>query len=179
MLFRSQGVATGTITAALSGSSDPNERTHLINWMRGKDNVTGVDENGNGTAGDTCDSNNTCDIRASVHGDVLHSRPAVINYNRDSTSTVTNDDDVFVYYGANDGMFHAIKGGTDSTGGKEQWAFIAPEFYGKLRRLRNQTPIISSANPRDYSFDGPIGIYTLDTDKDGKLGTAGCGSGSG
>ena len=175
----SQGVATGTITAALSGSSDPNERTHLINWMRGKDNVTNADENGNGTAGDTCDSNNTCDIRASVHGDVLHSRPAVINYNRDSTSTVTNDDDVFVYYGANDGMFHAIKGGTDSTGGKEQWAFIAPEFYGKLRRLRNQTPIISSANPRDYSFDGPIGIYTLDTDKDGKLGTAGCGSGSG
>ena len=174
----SQALATGTITAALSGSADPNERTHLINWMRGKDNVTSGDENGNGTAGDTCDSANTCDIRASVHGDVLHSRPAVINYNRNSTSTVTNDNDVYVFYGANDGMFHAIKGGTDSTGGKEQWAFVAPEFLGSLRRLRNQTPIISSANPRDYFFDGPIGVYTLDANKDGKLGVANCAAGS-
>ena len=175
----SQAKATGTITAADANSSDPNERTHLINWVRGKDNVTGADENGNGTAGDACDLANTCDIRASVHGDVLHARPAVINYNRNSTSSVTDDNDVYVFYGANDGMLHAMKGGTDSTGGKEQWAFVAPEFFGKFRRLRNQTPIISSSNPREYFFDGPMGVYTLDADKNGKLGSAGCGVGSG
>ncbi len=174
----SQAIATGTITAALSGSADPNERTHLINWMRGKDNVTSSDENGNATSGDACDSANTCDIRASVHGDVLHSRPAVINYNRNSTSSVTDDNDVYVFYGANDGLFHAIKGGTDSTGGKEQWAFAAPEFFSSFKRLRDQTPIISSSNPRTYFFDGPIGVYTLDSNKDGKLGLTNCAAGT-
>ena len=175
----SQGRATGTITAADAGSSDPNERTRLINWVRGKDNVAGGDENGNNTAGAACDTANTCDVRASVHGDVLHSRPAVVNYNRNSTSTTSDDNDVYVYYGANDGLLHAVKGGTDSTGGQEQWGFIPPEFFGKLRRQRNQSPTISSSNPRDYFFDGPMGIYTLDANKDGKLGTAGCGAGSG
>ena len=45
-------------------------------------------------------------MRASVHGDVLHSRPAVINYNRNG-----DENDVYIFYGANDGMLHAIKGG--------------------------------------------------------------------
>lgn len=170
-----QGVATGTITAGLSTNPDPNERTHLIYWVRGQDNKD--DENTKDgaltTGGTTCTSlsapnTQACDVRSSIHGDVLHSRPAVINYNRNSTSAVTNNDDVFVFYGANDGMFHAVKGGQASDGGTEQWAFVAPEHFSKLKRLRNQTPTISSNNPKDYFFDGPIGAYTLDLNNDGK-----------
>jgi len=105
-----QAQATGTITAGLATVPDPLERDNLIKWVRGMDNKE--DENKNGLA---------TDIRASVNGDVLHSRPAVINYNRSS-----GNNDVFVFYGANDGMFHAIKGGQASDGGNEQWSFVAP-----------------------------------------------------
>ena len=148
-----QSQATGTITAGLATVPDPAERSNLINWVRGADNKD--DENKNGVSSD---------IRASVHGDVLHSRPAVINYNR-----TTGNNDVYVFYGANDGMFHAVKGGQSTDGGNEQWDFIALEHFGKLKRLRDQTPVISSNYPKGYFFDGPIGVYTLDANSDGKL----------
>jgi Tfp pilus tip-associated adhesin PilY1 len=156
-----QSVATGTMTAGLATVPDTAERTHLINWVRGQDNKD--DENSKdgslSVAGVTCAVTNTCDVRTSVHGDVLHSRPAVINYNR-----YGDNNDVYIFYGANDGMLHAMKGGqaTDGSAGNEQWTFIAPEHFGQLKRLRNQTPVLSSANPKDYFFDGPIGVYTLD-----------------
>lgn len=153
----SQGNATGTIVAASSTSASPTERADLIGWVRGLDNIDNENRNADAT-----------DVRASVHGDVLHSRPAVVNYNRNG-----DDNDVFVFYGANDGMLHAIKGASEASGGgKEEWAFIPPEFFGKLKRLRNQTPSIASVTPRDYFFDGPIGVYTLDANKDGKLNAA-------
>ncbi|HLX79849.1 MAG TPA: hypothetical protein VKS43_04625 [Burkholderiales bacterium] len=153
-----QSVATGTITAGLASNPDPNERAELINWVRGQDNKD--DENINGIS---------TDVRSSVHGDVLHSRPAVVNYNR-----FGDNNDVYIFYGSNDGLLRAIKGGqaTDGTAGQEQWAFIAPEFFGKVKRLRNQTPAISSTSPKDYFFDGPIGVYTLDANNDGKLNAA-------
>lgn len=166
-----QATATGTIKAALAGTSDPNERENLINWVRGKDNLE--DENK--------DSNLAfADIRASVHGDVLHSRPAVINYNR---STIANsgaygayprtleagNNDVYVFYGANDGIFHAIKAGYGMNGGKEAWGFVPSEFFGKLKRLRDNSPLISSSQPRDYFFDGPVTVYTHDQNADKRL----------
>lgn len=150
-----QSQATGTITAALATVTDPLERDNLINWMRGQDNKEDENKNGSRT-----------DIRASVHGDVLHSRPAVINYNR-----TAGNNDVYVFYGANDGMFHAVKGGQSTDGGNEQWGFVAVEHFGKLKRLRDQTPVISSNYPKGYFFDGPIGVYTLDANSDGKLTT--------
>jgi Tfp pilus tip-associated adhesin PilY1 len=150
----SGAVATGTITAALASSGDPAERDKVIAWMRGMDNRDDENENSDAT-----------DIRASVHGDVLHSRPAVVNYNRNG-----DDNDVFVFYGGNDGLLHVVKGGSAAAGGgKEQWAFVPTEFFGKLKRLREQAPAISSLTPRDYFFDGPMGVYTLDRNKDGKI----------
>ena len=159
-----QGDATGTVTAVTSGASSA-ERTALINWVRGEDNFQ--DENSN---------TSKTDIRASVHGDVLHSRPAVINFNR-----FGSDNDVYVFYGANDGIFHAIKGGYatdagDPSGlapGQEAWGFVASEFFPQLNRLRTNSPTISSSFKKPYFMDGPIGIYTRDNDGNGKLGDAG------
>ena len=161
-----QGDATGTITAGQVSGSSP-ERDRIIRWVRGEDNIE--DENSNSS---------TSDVRASIHGDVLHSRPAVVNYNRFTGS----DDDVFVFYGGNDGVFHAIKGGYavptgDSSGltpGKEAWGFVPEEFFGEFKRLRNNAPLISSSFKKPYFMDGPIGVYTKDGDvpADGKLGGA-------
>ena len=139
------------ITAAALGLSTATDRTTLINWVRGTDNAG--DEQGPTTTPTTT-------VRASVHGDVLHSRPAVVNYGG-STG-------VIVFYGANDGMLHAINGNQTGTGaGNELWSYIPEEMFGKLNRLRIDTPKVQmpstpaavTAAPRDYFVDGPIGVY--------------------
>lgn len=155
-----QGDATGTLLAA-AGTGTSSERDQIINWVRGQDNAQ--DENLNGSY---------TDCRASVHGDVLHSRPAVINYNR-----YGGDNDVYVYYGANDGVFHGIKGGvttdaTDTSGllpGQEAWGFVPPEVFTSLKRMRNNAPQIGSSFKRPYFMDGPIGVYSVDGDSNGKI----------
>jgi len=127
------------------------DRSALIDWVRGSDNAG--DELGPTTTPATT-------IRPSVHGDVLHSRPAVVNYGG-STGVV-------VFYGSNDGMLHAINGNQTGTGaGDELWSFLPQEMFGKLNRLRTNlpkillpsSPIGSMATPRDYFVDGPIGVY--------------------
>jgi len=168
-----QSNATGTITAGRPSDYSTDLRAQIINWVRGADNRE--DENISGS------TSTSTDVRASVHGDVLHSRPAVVNYNRYSTSTTTNDNDIYAFYGGNDGMLHALKGGlgSDESGvsaGDERWSFIPREFFSKLKRLRNNSPLISSANPRTYLGDGPVSVYQLDANGDGKL-TSGDGSG--
>ncbi|MES2500707.1 MAG: PilC/PilY family type IV pilus protein [Pseudomonadota bacterium] len=140
----------------LPGISDPTEITDLIKWVRGADNRDNEDSNGIST-----------DIRASIHGDVVHSRPAVVNYNRTAN-------DIMVYYGANDGVFHAVKGGQDpgvngvGGDGGEKWGMVFPEFFGNLRRLRENGPDISTTNPKPYFADGPISVYQYDANNDNK-----------
>lgn len=152
---------TNTYVTAAGLSAD------LINWVRGDDNKDNEDNNGT-----------TNDVRASIHGDVLHSEPAVINYNADCTITVTDgvsvrtctDNDVVVYYGSNDGLFHAIQGGITSTNGYELWSFAAPEHFSKLNTLRQNTEgSDSSTANKPLFFDGSIGIYQKDINDDGTL----------
>lgn len=138
-------------------ASDATERDLIINWARGTDN-----------AGDEKGPGGTTTIRPSVHGDVLHSRPTVVNYGTDK------DPAIVVFYGSNDGMLHAVNGNQSGTGaGQELWGFIPPEHFGKLQRLRNNSPEVrlsttatsSSATSRDYFVDGPISIYQTSTEK--------------
>jgi type IV pilus assembly protein PilY1 len=63
----------------------------------------------------------TLRTRASVLGDTIHSRPY---YHADATNPT-------VFYGANDGMLHAI----DATTGKERWAYIPSMLIPKLPAL--------------------------------------------
>ena len=118
------------------------------------------DENNNG---------NTTEVRPSVHGDEIHSRPLPIDYG--GTTGVT------VYYGSNDGTLRAVDAGS----GAERWAFIAPEFYTPapalppatptgFSRLMQDSPLVNyfgmsttgiTPTPvhKDYYFDGSIGSY--------------------
>ncbi|WP_341902950.1 PilC/PilY family type IV pilus protein [Polaromonas sp. YR568] len=145
--------ATGTITVSKSGSID---RTALINWVRGEDNF-----------GDEASPGSGYTVRPSVHGDVLHSRPVVVNYG-DGRGLV-------VYYGANDGIFRAVNGSQatnipdNSSGvkpGEELWGLVLPEFFGKLNRQRINSPelklpstALASAQPKDYFMDGSAGVF--------------------
>ena len=174
--------ASGAIRAVSAGAG-ASERTNVINWIRGMDNYE--DENGNSSFADT---------RTTIQGDVLHSRPAVVNYNRRCTRSDGNtslpcnpsvatdpaniDNDVYIYYGGNDGIFRALKGGfgssvNDPAAGLEVWGFVAPEHFSTLRRLRLNSPSISSSFKKPYFFDGPIATYTLDANNDGKLEVSG------
>lgn len=136
-------------------SSDAAERNAIINWVRGTDN-----------AGDEAGPGGTTTIRPSVHGDVLHSRPAVVNYGTEAAPNVV------VFYGSNDGYLRAISGNqTGDNAGKELWGFIPQEHFGKFKRLRDNSPEIrlsttsvlaGATNPpilRDYFVDGPISVY--------------------
>lgn len=151
-----------TIEPALTASN-------LINWVRGWD-IAGNEE----LAG----PGDPVTVRPSLHGDVLHSRPAVINYGG-STGVV-------VFYGANDGVFRAVNGNqtqaiTTSKGsvraGGELWGFIAPEFHRKFKRLFQNTPLVDIAGvmdpnkqPKDYFFDGSTTVL-----RDTRLGTSTAG----
>lgn len=96
---------------------------------------------------------NRAEVRHTVHGDIVHSRPLPVNYG--GTLGVT------VYYGSNDGTLRAI----NAADGAERWSFIAPEHFSKLQRLRDNSPLVAYPNqtqtaplaPKDYFFDGSIG----------------------
>ncbi len=143
--------ASGSNMQAYSGATPP-DRDTVIKWLRGSDNYG--DEKGPG---------GTITVRPSVHGDVLHSRPLVINYG-DTRGIV-------VFYGSNDGLYRAINGnqttamGSVAAGG-ELWSLILPEHYNEINRLRLNSPelkfpstVLATALLKDYFVDGATGAY--------------------
>jgi len=153
-------------TTNISGSSyqtafgvpDATSLSNLVNWIVGADNVNGTPASTGWTSAELGPGWPTT-IRPSIHGDVLHSRPVVLNYSSLGP---------YVFYGANDGTLRGTKGGRLSTDGNESWAFVAPEFFGKFNRLRNQSPLlalpgitdpVNTPTPKDYFFDGSMGSY--------------------
>ncbi len=139
---------TGSIFVRGAGTSG---REELISWVRGHDNRADEASPGFGYT-----------VRPSIHGDVLHSRPAVINYG--------DDRGLVVFYGANDGVFRAINGSQDTTHnlvppGGELWGLVLREHYDKLNRQRVNTPELKlpsttllSAKTKDYFVDGSPGV---------------------
>jgi type IV pilus assembly protein PilY1 len=146
---------TGTVTAILG--------TDLTNWSRGYNVDAEL-----GMA--------TTVMRPSSHGDVVHSRPIAVNYGTDASPSIV------VYYGGNDGMLRAVNGNrgdvtSASTGsitsagntylaGDELWAFVPPESYGILSRLRTNGPAISTptnstnlSTQKQYGVDGPVTAF--------------------
>jgi type IV pilus assembly protein PilY1 len=132
---------TAITTAALT-AADATERTNIINWTRGTDIF---DEDGD---------LNVTEMRPSALGDVVHSRPVAVDYGGTTG--------VVVFYGANDGMLHAVNGNQFGAGaGSELWSFVAPEHYSRLKRIYNNDtaitfPSVGDATAKPYFFDGPV-----------------------
>jgi len=138
---------TGTATASL-----PPDKTSLVNWVRGQDNY-----------GDELASpGSPITVRPSIHGDVLHSRPVVINYG--------GAGGIVAFYGTNDGVFRAVNANQTGAGaGSELWGFVPTEFYGSLNRQRTNSPplklpttppgIVPTPETKDYFADGSTGVY--------------------
>jgi type IV pilus assembly protein PilY1 len=163
---------TGASYQAAFGAATAGELTLLVNWIRGADNFNGApcDPSVSPCAWSSAEAGPgwPATVRPSIHGDVLHSRPVVLNYGGSGYKSGP-----WVFYGANDGMLRAVKGGQDNAiaakDGHEAWSFIPIEFYGKYKRLRDASPelrtpgtpalIIPLTAPKDYFFDGPIGVW--------------------
>lgn len=159
-------IGNGAISAADLGATGTAERNALINWARG---IDVNDEDGD---------NNVAEMRPSAHGDVVHSRPVAIEFGS------ANNPKVVVFYGGNDGVLRAINGnqsdsitstvGNDTVtvgAGGEMWAFLPPEFYGSIKRIRDNTTQVSfpnitapDARPKPYGIDGTITAYKGATD---------------
>ncbi|MCY1280798.1 Neisseria PilC beta-propeller domain protein [compost metagenome] len=136
------GTATTADSLTAMDEADAIGGETVLDYLFGK--AVGVDE--------TADSQG---VRPSLHGDVIHSRPLTINYG--------DSNGVYVYYGANDGLLRSVR----ATDGAEEWSFIAPEHYDKIKRLYDNSPVIAFPNqdftatpapePKGYFFDGSIG----------------------
>jgi type IV pilus assembly protein PilY1 len=128
-------------TKQASAATGPTAKQDLINYISGYDPY---DENGN-TVRD--------EKREYILGDILHSKPLIIDY----ASNPTNPQRV-IYVGTNDGMLHAF----DDTNGSEKWAFIPPDL---LPTLKN----IVEGSGHQYYVDGSPQVYIKDVDHDGNI----------
>lgn len=241
--FSYQYTVPGPLSNSGAGATATNTTTTrdlLLKWVRGQDNLgdeASLCPPGVAAGTGNCPSP-AVTIRPSIHGDVLHSRPAVINYggvtiNISSTSdsgttrtatapaadvanlgavgttatvifangntctvtvassttftysiygcgatgaqlAATGTPNVVVYYGANDGVFHAVNGNqplNDPNAGHELWGFIPTEFVGNFLRLHDNSPswwvpstlpgIIPAPQRKTYFADGSTGVYHL------------------
>jgi type IV pilus assembly protein PilY1 len=92
---------------------------------------------------------------------VLHSEPLVFDYKYANNSAKT-----MVFFGANDGMLHAVldvevnTSGVETLSGKEAWAFIPPDQLNRLKYM------IEGTTHRDYVDSSPK-IYFHDVYGDG------------
>ena len=131
-------------------AADATEMNSIINWSKGIDLEDA----------DNDDDDDTTDIRPNVLGDVIHSQPVVINYGGSKGP--------YVFYGSNDGMFHAVKGGivektvdSSSKDGEEIWAFTAPEHFPQLKVLYDNLTLTGGFDNKPYFFDGSVGSYVV------------------
>lgn len=165
-------------TQARLGAASTDERDALINWAKGLNPDLEGNTAANKTAGTPVAPYRAADKRPSVHGDVVHSRPVAINFGTELAPKVV------VFYGGNDGVLRAINGnrdndsgstvnnivsastGTTYTPGQELFAFLPPEFYSKIKRIRDNnielyfpgtTAIVSG--PKPYGLDGPVSAF--------------------
>jgi type IV pilus assembly protein PilY1 len=134
---------------AKSGNADPTPtaREDLMRYLRGYDSY---DDDANGVYNET---------RNNILGDILHSRPLLIDYVIDYEHPENNVR--VIYVGTNEGMLHAI----DDADGSEKWAFIPPDLLPKLKEIVEESG-------HQYYVDSSPQAYIKDVDNDGNIEAA-------
>ncbi|MFZ7111342.1 MAG: pilus assembly protein [Desulfatiglandales bacterium] len=138
-------------------------RSTIINYIRGAD---ALDENGNGNIDET---------RSVYTGDVLHSEPFVFEYrypDPDDASVISSR--TMVFFGANDGMLHAVNdyydpdvatsGGEEDLHGTNAWSFIPPDLLSRLK------DVVEGYGHQVFVDSSPK-VYFKDVDGDGIVET--------
>jgi type IV pilus assembly protein PilY1 len=137
------------ITPAMLGVADTTASAKLLNYVYGLD---AYDSDGDGNTGENRDW---------IMGDILHSRPVIVNYatyifnDASEASCATNKS--FIFVGSNDGMMHAFR----DCDGSEAWGFIPPDV---LPNLKNMTDVNKS-----YYVDSTVSTYIHDKNNNGNI----------
>lgn len=132
--------ANTAITAAmlgLPGTATSQDRTDLINWIRGQDSYNAISPTNSRWA----------------FSDPLHSRPVAITFGGTNTAPV-----IKLFVGTNDGVVHMIN---DKTG-VEEWAFIPPELLSQQYSLSQD-----DFGGHPYGMDGTPTFWVQDTNNNG------------
>ncbi|BCR04640.1 type IV pilin PilY [Desulfuromonas versatilis] len=145
-------IGNAGVTTALLDVADATERKNLISFLHG---IDAYDDDA-----DTL----TNEKRQWPMGDILHSKPLIVNYEKYAFSASSEADcsqnKTYIFVGANDGMLHAFR----DCDGKEAWGFIPPGLLPNLRHLRE--------NSHTYFVDGTPVAYIHDADNDGNIEAA-------
>jgi type IV pilus assembly protein PilY1 len=149
--------SNGWLAPGKLGVLTSTEKDQIINFVHGRD---AYDEDADT---DTTETRATSTTEAWILGDILHSKPVIVNY-QTYPFTPTNESDCLlnkslIFVGANDGMLHAFR----DCDGSEAWGFVPPDGLRNLQYLSSQTHM--------YFVDGSPSIYTYDADKDGVIET--------
>ena len=114
-----------------------------VSWAMGID----VDDDDN--------DNLTNDVRPSVFGDPLHSKPIVINYGTGNPRIVI---------GTNAGVLHMFEDDEANNTVKENWAYLPNEFFKNIKPLRENVVAVDN---KIYGLDGEITLYINDLNNNG------------
>ncbi len=131
--------------AALLGKFDVGSRTELdglLDWARGWEDSSKSSK------------------REWILGDMLHSRPLVLNYGARGSHTKT-DPDIRIVVGTNAGFLHMF----DNADGKENWAFFPKELASVLKKRRDN---VKGADVV-WGVDGSAVFYSKDLNNDGTI----------
>ena len=156
---------TSLITKRRLGNAAMGDTTRatLINFIRGGD-VSGADP-----ACIDSSSATLCNTwRNWAHGDVLHSKPAIVTY--DPTPIADPEDGTaqlaasqYLFYLSNEGLLHAVNAAT----GAERWSFLVEEAMQQIVDVKNNL-----AAQHLTLADGAPSLWVYDANDDGIIGNA-------
>lgn len=128
----------------------------LLKWVRGID-VFDWDADGD-----------TDDARPWMMGDPLHSRPLTLNYGNTAGYPDSDNPDIRIIYGSNDGFLHSVRNTTSAgaDSGVEEWAFMPRELLANVKELIDQSFV---GENKPYGVDLPPVSFVIDNDRDGVI----------
>ncbi|MEN9903637.1 MAG: hypothetical protein RLZZ555_202 [Pseudomonadota bacterium] len=136
------GLSDSTSLFSLFGVSDQEDFDDLIAWARGWTDSTRTER------------------RDWILGDILHSRPLVLDYGARPGFSAANPD-LRLLAGTNAGFLHMFR----NDDGGEAWAFFPKELAPVINVRRND---VVGASPV-YGVDSPPVVYRKDVNNDGKI----------
>lgn len=146
-------IGNANLTTTLLGVADTTARNKLISFVHGLD------------AYDEDTDTVTNEKREWVLGDILHSKPMILNYKKYAFTAANevdaNQNKTYIFVGANDGMLHCFR----DRDGVEEWAFVPPGVISNLKY------IVDGTQQHTYFVDGTPTAYIHDADGDGNIET--------
>ena len=136
------------LTKALLGNAgmSDTQRSTILNWTRGGN--PGDAACSDASTGTACTA-----WRSWAHGDVQHSRPALVTYDPG-----TSPPSQYLFYASGTGYIHAV----DSNTGAEKWTFLVEEALPQLAAL-----MANATGEQIYVADGSPVVQFNDANKNG------------